>query len=128
MEKILNKLPVFIISVSGESIEQIFQVFIYPEVIRFRCLDQTVKDSTRLSTAYRVYVDLVLPTECEWTNGPFSDVIVHWNSTIGKKDAQELFLIDAVLKALIGIASGRNFRHGIFHPRKGSINLRLTTS
>lgn len=37
--------------------------------------------------------------------------------SIGKKDAQEIFLIDAVLKALVGVASCRNFGHGIFHPR-----------
>ena len=75
--------------------------------------------------AYGVHVDPVLPTKCKWTDGTFSDIIVHWDSTIGKKDAQELFLIDAVLKTLVGVASDRNFRHGIFHPRKESINLGL---
>ncbi len=63
------------------------------------------------------------PPECKWSDSAFCEAIVHRNGTIGKKNAQELFLIEVVLKAFVGIASVRNLWHSIiFYPRKEVIN------
>ena len=89
---------------SGKFCQQVFQVFVDAQVVCFCSLYQTVKNCACLGSANRGHVDPVLPSQSEWTDGLLCEIIIHWDSTIGEEDAEELFLMNAILKILIGVA------------------------
>ncbi len=75
-----------------------FQIVIHPEMFRFCGFDQAVHDGAGLGTAEGVHVGSVFAAMGEGKDGLLGRIVVHGDIPVGKEDAKELFLVDAVLQ------------------------------
>ena len=64
----------------------------------------------------------VLLADRKWSDDLLREVVDHRNVPVVQKDAEELFLIDAVLEAVEGGALGWQFLYFRFCPREEIVN------
>lgn len=102
-EQLLQEGGIGVFHMLGDLSEQVLQVFIRLQTIRFCCLDEAVDRGAGFSAVYGIKDMPIVATDAERTDRSLTGGIIYGNAAILQEHPQIALLVFAVTEAVSGL-------------------------